>query len=255
MLDISVFAIFHMEGTYSIPALASMRDLVEAARFRGLRVEAVAILDRPDALTTRLVEHNGVWLDDIRVVDFGDLGRTRNSGVERAGARYLAFLDGDDLWGADWLWAAYSAATSPCPSDVEAIWHPEQLFYFYEEDFDQHSRTALPNPHAKAHHFIHVESNAPDFDRHALWLNNVWSANIFAHHTIYEKYPYQAVDKASGFGIEDWSWNILTYCDGVHHRIVRDTVHMIRVKPGGSLGQSNAAAGLLPHLPPDFSPW
>ena len=33
------------------------------------------------------------------------------------------------------------------------------------------------------------------------------------------------------------------------HRIVPDTVHLIRVKSTGSLGQQNDAEGLLAHLP------
>ncbi len=255
MLDISVFAVFHREGTYAIPALASMFELANKTRAQGLSVEAIALLDRSDEETTRLVAHNGEWLDDILHVDFGDLGLTRNAGVERARGRYLAFLDGDDLWGSDWLWAAHAAAVRASLSGEEAIWHPEVLFYFYEEDFDRHSVTKTPHPSALSHYFRHVESTSPDFEPTALWLNNVWSANVFAHRSIYEANPYKAVDKESGYGIEDWSWNIQTYCDGIPHRIVSDTVHLIRVKLTGSLGQSNAAAGLLPHLPPDFTPW
>lgn len=42
--------------------------------------------------------------------------------------------------------------------------------------------------------------------------------------------------------------------DGIGHLVVPDTVHMIRVKDTGSLGQQNTAEGLLPHLPPGAFP-
>jgi hypothetical protein len=41
---------------------------------------------------------------------------------------------------------------------------------------------------------------------------------------------------------------------GVPHLVVPDTVHLIRQKENGSLGQRNATEGMLPHLPADASP-
>lgn len=81
-----------------------------------------------------------------------------------------------------------------------------------------------------------------------LFLENTWSANVFARRSLHLRHPYKAADKETGFSIEDWSWNIETVWANIPHRVVADTVHLIRVKESGSLNQQNAAEGLLPYL-------
>lgn len=253
MFDITATIVFHRENAYALPALASMQDVVDKARQSGLKVEARAILDRPDERTLFLVEERGAWLDGVEKVDFGDLGLTRNEGARLARGDYLAFFDGDDLWGAEWLRLAHEAAVSSgTPGDI--IWHPELLYYFHESDFDSHSITSVAHPATRSFHFFHGSNEEAEFDKRLLFINNVWSANVFAHRSVYERHPYEAVNKQTGFGVEDWSWNIHTVWKGLRHLVVDDTVHLIRVKQHGSLGQQNMAEGLLPHLEQEIVP-
>jgi hypothetical protein len=253
MTDITATIVFHAEGALVRPALASLRDMVDIARGAGIVVEARAILDRPDALTRHLVALQGDWLDGVTEVAFGDLGLTRNAAAEAAVGRHLAFLDGDDLWGADWLRLAHAAATAP-DAPHEAIWHPEQLFCFSEGDFDRTADGPVPKAHVQACFRTHEASTAPDFDRDLLFLSNVWSANAFAARSLHLRHPYAAVDRGHGFGIEDWTWNIETLWSGIPHLIVPKAVHLIRLKDSGSLNVRNLAEGLLPFLPDDVRP-
>ena len=55
-----------------------------------------------------------------------------------AHGQFLAFVDGDDFFGTEWLRLAYSAAKDAS----EAIWRPECLYHFC--DFDVQSPYYAP---------------------------------------------------------------------------------------------------------------
>ena len=102
----------HREGLIASPTLWSVDCAVEEATSHGLSVEIIAVLDRADALTKEIFDR---WISrrsDARLlsVDHGDLGRSRNSGVEEATGKWVAFIDADDLWGRQWLSHAHKAA-------------------------------------------------------------------------------------------------------------------------------------------------
>jgi hypothetical protein len=99
----------------------------------------------------------------------------------------------------------------------------------------------------------HCDTTMPSFDRSTLLLNNVWSANALARRCIHQRFPYLPVDMEKGRGFEDWTFNLATVQAGVHHRVAPNTVHLIRMKPEGSLGQKGMKAGLLPALPSNYS--
>jgi glycosyltransferase involved in cell wall biosynthesis len=248
MTDVTVTITFYREGTLAVPSLASAAHLVAVTRASGISVEAIAVLDCSDEQTRRIVAAKGAWLDKIMEVDCDDLSMTRNFCAQSAAGKYLAFLDGDDLWGADWLRLAYIAATS-ATSLGDVIWHPEILYLFAETDLDRTFAGSAPLSAAKSEFVVQRSSDDPDFDRNALLLTNLWSANAFASRELHLRYPYKAYDRKKGFGIEDWSWNLETIFSGIPHRIVPGSVHLIRLKDQGSLNAKNELDGLLPFLP------
>lgn len=240
--DITVTVNFHREGALARAALSSLGDLVRAARDAGLTVEAQAVLDCPDEPTRQIIAQYGSGLAKVAEVSVGDLGLSRNAGTQLARGRFLAFLDGDDLWGDQWLRAAFAAAATGTPAQ-DAIWHPNYLYVFSGE-----AAEGLPPDRLR----VMSGSDTPGFNPDLLLFGNLWSANTFAHRDIYLRFPYRAVARDRGLGIDDWSWNLETLWAGMAHRIVAGTVHLIRRKSTGSLDKQNAAARLLPYLPPDL---
>lgn len=249
--DITVTLLLHRERGFALPALASLRDVVDVARGAGIAVETQAILDRADDVTRHIVGACGPWIDIVQEVSFGDPASARNAGTRLAHGRFLAFLDGDDLWGEQWLKAAFAAATK-ISAPQETIWHPEHLYVFREADFD--SRMEAGN----AFYSLMQSSDTPQFDPALLLFYSLWSANAFAPRELHVRFPYCAADRGRGVGIGDWSWNLETFGAGVHHRVVPGAVHLIRKKAAGSLEQLNAADHMLPRLPSSFiwgRPW
>jgi hypothetical protein len=251
--DITATIVFHTEGEFATPALESLREVVDVARSAGLLVQTQAILDRPDSLTKHIVASRRGFLDVVQEVSFGNAAMSRNAGAVLARGRFLAFFDGDDLWGEQWLRKAHAAATDPSAPAL-AVWHPEVVYCFNKSDVDLQSGTSTPRAGTQSFHLIHEASDVPEFNRSSLAMNYIWTANVFAAHDVHRRYPYKPGIEADGFGIEDWSWHLETTWAEIPHRVVRGTVHIVRIKdPTLSLGHHNVRQAMLPILPASFS--
>jgi glycosyltransferase involved in cell wall biosynthesis len=235
MIDISVVINLHREHLLLHKSLRSALAAMDAAAKRKLSVEAHLVVDRPDertleyirsnALTRRFTEH---------IVDYGDLGQSRNHGVQVARGTCVAFLDGDDLWSENWLWRAHrswAAATEP------VVLHPESNLIFGEE---------------QNYFYVHRDMDDADFDLDWLRVENYWTALSFAERTIYERHPFTANRLAEGIGYEDWSWNMLTIRHGIKHKAVPGTLHFVRRKGGASLLDLTNRSHNLPIWSPLF---
>ena len=150
----------------------------------------------------------------------------RNSGVEAANGRWIAFLDGDDLWGANWLAAAYSEADKDART---VVWHPTANIYFGTQRYL----------------FMHIDMEDEDFDVVNLSFNNCWTALSFAKRELYRSLPYRAANLGGQVGYEDWSWHQETISRGCLHKCVPGTVHAIRSREQ-SLVQETTKRNALP---------
>lgn len=246
-VDVSVVLNLHAEGDLAHPSLRSFQLLVERTRANGVMLEALAVLDDPDPRTREIVEQYAESFDAIHTVSLRDLGQVRNAMVEASSGEYVAFVDGDDLWCEDWLIASFRSARSE--SQEQIVWHPEFVLFFDPADLAVQSSRSAPSSFASTYVLEQASTTDAAFDRRALLIDNLWTSNVFAPRQLHRSFPYESPDRERGLGIEDWSWNLATVWAGVPHRTVPDTVHMVRMKPEGSLGRANIAGGLLPYLP------
>jgi glycosyltransferase involved in cell wall biosynthesis len=226
MTDITAVLNVHREGSLVRGSLLSITGARHAAEAAGISVEVLAVADCSDRVTLDiLAEAAGVEVLETTV---DDLGMARNAGVAAAGGRYIAFLDGDDLWGPRWLLAAYQASEGVSCS---VIWHPEANLYF--------------GPEQEPYWLIHPDMETIEGDWVTLGLRNHWTSPSFALRDTYLRIPYRRTDLAAGFGKEDWSWNSEVVAHGYVHKPVPGTVHLIRVRANSLVRRSDAVNVLM----------
>ncbi|MDR2852450.1 MAG: glycosyltransferase family 2 protein [Burkholderiaceae bacterium] len=231
-MDISVVLNMHREGLIAKPSFDSLMLAKAAAERAGIAVEVVVILDRPDETTAELAAQ---WMpSDWKkiLVDFGDLGHARNEGASIATGKYVAFLDADDLFGSNWLQAAYTAAKQ---EKRRVVWHPEISIYF--------------GVIRKV--FVHADMDQAEADPVGLMCSNYWTALCFAPRDLLKELPYPQTQLGNQIGFEDWAWNQSVMAHGAIHKIVPGTGHLIRVKQNGSLMRQTSSIGCIPQ-PTDY---
>jgi len=231
--DITAVINGHAEGLIAEPSLRSLSRAAATARLSGLRVELLAILDKPNAITQEVFNEFARHEPGLRIeiVEHGDLGYSRNSAVERALGKWIGFLDADDIWGADWLVRAHAAAEAD-PRKI--VWHPETNAYFGVTPYI----------------FLHVDMEDPSFHIADLGYTNLWTSLCFTAADLLRAVPYAGTDLKNGIGYEDWCWNIDVLNSGGIHKIVPNTAHAIRTR-SVSLVKQTSAADSIPR-PSDF---
>lgn len=249
MSSLTAIMNLHREGLLAHASIRSFAQCCQIAIDAGIHVRRIAVLDRPDPATAEAIRiHAGTVFDAAHTCDFGDLGAARNFGTALADTDHVAFFDADDLWGDRWLIdAVHFLQRQPRPENV--VCHPEYMYVFHASDFPHQSSDSLPR-HCRSNILRFVDSDDPSFDRSCLIFANPYSSNTLALRTLYSANPFPHVDRARGFGVEDWWWNAQTIGTGMRHAAVPGTVHLVRRRVAGSLSHQNVGESLLPpfHL-------
>jgi len=218
--DISAVVTFHGEGLLAHKTLLGLERVRRYAESAGVIVELVAVLDNADLETARVVNASPVLrtTDQVLEVANADLGASRNSGVAAAKGRYIGIFDGDDYYSENWLWGALNTAEA---KQGDVIVHPDYVVSFGA---------------------VHAIGQILDMDRDPGYpLANCfsvhpWVSSSFGKKEIYVKHPYSRSDtRITGFGFEDWHWNLELLGHGVRHVSAPRTALFYRRKAASML--------------------
>lgn len=247
MTSLAAIMNLHREGILAHPSIRSFAQCCRVAEDAGVSVRRIAVLDRPDDLTVEAVSiHAGSVFDAVERCDFGDLGCARNFGVRLAAEDHVAFFDADDLWGDRWIAESINFLERQ-PHPERTACHPEYLYVFHASDFLSQSQTDVPSQ-GRSNILRFTDSADASFDKASLIFLNPYSSNSLARRDLYAQHPFPAVERATGYGVEDWWWNAQTLGLGIRHATVPNTVHLVRRRTGSSLSQQNVSESLLPAM-------
>jgi glycosyltransferase involved in cell wall biosynthesis len=184
------------------------------------------VLDRPDGPTRRpflKAAERGMRVEEC---DEGDQGKARNIAVGHAQGRYIAFIDGDDLWSSNWLVEAHKVCTA---SAVDVVAHPEMNWFFGENN----NLLFIP------------DSRDEDFDPRWMRFANYWDAMAMAPADLHRRFPYGERDVKGGYAYEDWLWAAETLAAGAGHHVARGTIHFKRRRAKSQTMEASRAKVLV----------
>ncbi|MDR3617292.1 MAG: glycosyltransferase family A protein [Candidatus Obscuribacterales bacterium] len=210
-VDISIIVTTHSEGRLAHPTLKSVTAAIAECKKVGITTEWLIVVDRPTPDLLNYLEAFPPACNRIETTDFGDPGLARNHAIKLIKGKYVTVLDGDDLWSANWLTAAYAFCENfpkPC------VAHCETKIMFERKEFIAHN----------------IDQESPDFHPEGLLEKNYWNPSCFARRETFLEHPYAASDLPNGIGYEDWYWNLEIMKGGKLHKVVPQTMHAIRFK-------------------------
>ena len=228
-MSVAAIMTVHAEGAMAAVSYNSLLQASAHAESAGIEVHKLIVLDNPTPQTLAVFQD----LDDgteLMFTEFGDQGLVRNAAAEACKGDLIAFLDGDDLWGENWLTAAHAFLEG---RELDCVAHPEFNWFF------QGVSSVL----------IGMDQEDPNFDINFLRFGNYWDAMCMAHRSIHLASPYCKRRIKEGFAFEDWHWNCETVNKGIIHKLVPDTIHFKRRRENSQTLEASGTKALMPQTP------
>ena len=166
-------------------------------------------------------EKTRAWLAEkcqFRVVGLeqASLGEARSRAFELLKNRFLAFIDGGDLWSANFLVDALSRATR-CGQQV--VWRPAFSVSFADEYFSTNLLVRRDTPWPEV------------LNPASLLLEPIFPATFLTARTVLEAVPFPVEDKERGWTEIDWWWSANLAGQGIEQIPVAESIHYHRVPP------------------------
>ncbi len=227
---VSGIVTFHGEGIVAHYTLLGLDRLRKHALAEGIPVDFVVVLDNADAETREIVVNCPVLQDTDTVLEVGncDLGLSRNSGIEVARGDFIGVFDGDDYYSANWLAEALRTVRL---RTGKVVVHPE-----YQISFGTIHCIVRP---------VDLDEQK-DYPLVSCLAVHPWTACAFGCREMFLECPYEATNaKQSGFGFEDWHWNLELLAKGYRHVSAAGTAHYYRRKATSLLTETIANSAII----------
>lgn len=208
MIDIAAIITVHNEAIMAGPTMRSAEAAIVKAEEAGFTVERLIGFDSPTPEASDYFNQDffSNWKKSFH--KFKDQGLLRNVLAKETSARWIAFLDADDLWSENWLTEAAQALAAAEKEKRKIIVHPE-LNWFFENQAAILAKTGQEDPSFLPHYF---------------YFSNYYDALCMAPAEAHVAFPYATRDIKGGFAYEDWQWNLETMAAGWCHHVAKDTI-------------------------------
>jgi len=226
---LTVVVTAHGEGRLLRPTLRSVTAAIELVSAAGDDTELLLVCDNADALTlaeaAAFAERPRSFDMRVEQLSLGESGAARNAAASRARGEFIAYVDGDDLVSSNYFVDSLAILRQ---TDRQIVLHPEIVVSFG-------ARSLLWRTESTRTHEI---------DHRDLLRHNLWPASCVTARSVILATPYRSLPPESGYGPEDWLWNIDTSAAGVVHDVTPNTVFFYRVREAGGVNNRHAASVL-----------
>jgi hypothetical protein len=232
-VDVTLVMTVHSETLVAGPTMESAEQAIAAAEAAGHSVERILALDNPTEATSDYFGQHAFDGWDRRLMHEGDPGRIRNAIVPETAGRFVAFLDGDDLFSENWLSAGVTVLKEAAAEGARVIAHPELNVIFDGGTQLNHN----------------LGQDSPLFTPHFLYVRNCYDTLCLTPREAHLEVPYGKRDIPRGISREDWQFGVETMARGWRHVVVPDTIIFKRRRDFSMMVESTGRGALLRSLP------